>query len=156
MMTLGAVVVLEAAGCDATDDGPRQIDVGECAPPVGSSQLPLAASSLGVGNCLAQLTDSLAVVDSTAAWDGLFQCATPVPAGLDFATQRAAVVDIRCAPIQATFVAETASEVVVGIHQGISGACIDVPVIVPLPRSPKPVRIALCQQSCEGACPPVP
>lgn len=154
VLTLAALVSI--AACDATTDGSHPIDIGECAPPSGSAHLPLAALSLGFDNCLAQLANDLAVVDSTATWDGLFQCPTPVPVGLDLSTQRAAVIDVRCSPIQATFVAETASQIVVGVHVGISGACIDVPVVVPLPRSTKPVRLALCQQSCEGDCPPVP
>lgn len=151
-----SVIVVWVAGCDATTDGSRQVDIGECAPPTGSSDLPLTALSLGFDHCLPWLANNLAVVDSTATWDGLFPCPTPVPAGLDLVTQRAAVVQLRCSPIEARFAVETAREVVVGIHQGISGACIDAPVVVPLPRSAKPVRLALCQQSCEGDCPPVP
>lgn len=156
VIALGALLGVGTTGCDATTDGSRQVDVGECAPPSGSVHLPIAPIELGFDNCLSQLSNNLAVVDSSATWDGLFQCPTPVPAGLDLTAQRAAVVDLRCSPIEARFAAETASQVVVGIHQGISGACIDVPVVVPLPRSAKPVRLALCQQSCQGDCPPVP
>ena len=79
-----------------------------------------------------------------------------MPDGLDLATQRAAVVRVQCSPIDYRFTAETAGEVVVGVYARISGACIGNVIVVPLPASTKPVRLATCQESCNGDCPPVP
>lgn len=65
-----------------------------------------------------------------------------MPDGIDLATQTAAVVSIMCAPTTFLFAAETDDEVVVGIKTGISGACLGDVLVVPLPRSTKPVRLA--------------
>ncbi|MBK9035291.1 MAG: hypothetical protein IPL61_29235 [Myxococcales bacterium] len=147
---------LVAIGCVGGTDGSRTVEVGECAPPTGATAVATTAIVLPQVDCLSDVAGDLVVVDSVAQWDGLFACATPVPPGLDLDVQRAAVVDVRCAPIDHRFTAESAGEIVVGIYQRVSGACIDNAVVVPLPRSTKPVRLARCQESCEGDCPPVP
>ena len=159
MFGAGIAIALTAGGCvlgGGDDGGSRTVEIGECAPPEGATTLALSPVWLDSSPCLDFLSGDLAVVDSVALWDALFTCPTPVPDGLDFATQRVAVVQVRCTPLDARFVAETSGELVVGIYQRISGACLDAPLVMPLPRSAKPVRLARCQQSCEGDCPPVP
>ena len=149
------VVVLFASGC-TTDEGARTVEIGDCAPPAGATELTTTAIDLAHGHCLAPPTGDVVVVDSAAQWTGLFECPTPVPPTLDLSAQRAAVVNVRCAPIEHRFTAETAGELVIGIYQRVSGACLDNIEVVPLPRTTKPVRLARCQESCEGDCPPVP
>jgi hypothetical protein len=146
-----------AVACSVDDDGgSRTVELGECAPPAGALDVAIAPLSLGFDHCLAPLSGDLAVVASAAEWDGRFSCPTPVPDGLDLSRARAALVQVDCTPTEVRFAAETSTEVVLGIYTRVSGACLDAPVVVALPRSSKPVRLARCQESCEGDCPPVP
>jgi hypothetical protein len=149
------VLVLVAgcgSGAEPGDDEPDEI--GECAPAVGATELAATPTDL-FDSCIAQSVDGVNVVGSQAEWDALFDCAEPLPQGLDFATQRAAVVHRMCAPVYHRFTAETAGEVVVGIYTHATGACLGNVLVVPLPLSAKPVRLATCEQNC-GDCPPLP
>jgi len=128
---------------------------GECDAPSGSSPIDTQASLLVDSNCF-QSSGDLHVVTTTAEWDALFTCPTPLPAGIDLATSRAAVVSVSCSPTDFRFAAETATEHVVGIHTGVSGACLGDVLVVPLPTSTKTVRLAYCYDECHGSCPPVP
>lgn len=129
--------------------------VGECDPAVGSVDVPAATIDLFATDCLRESSSQLDIVESAAQWDALFDCDQPVPQQLDFATQRAAVVHVACTPIDFQFASETAGDVVVGVLTRVSGACLGNILVVPLPRTTKPVRLATCQESCE-TCPPVP
>ncbi|MEZ4403692.1 MAG: hypothetical protein R3B06_26950 [Kofleriaceae bacterium] len=150
-----AVVVLLAVACTGDDAEVHTVLVGECAPPAGATAITTAVLH-PASTCLDSVAGDLAVIDDVAGWDALFPCATPVPPELDFATHRAAVVAVRCSPIDARFVTATPAEIVIGIDQRVSGACITTPLVVPLPRTAQPVRLARCQATCAGDCPPVP
>ena len=154
-LALVAVLLVCACSHDTEWDG-----TGECAAPDGSTPIATTAIELFDPPCFAATSgggaDSLFVVGSQAEWDALFTCPTDVPAGLDLATQRAAVVGVYCAPIDQQFVAETPSEIVVGVLTHPSGACIGNLLVVPLAPSSKPVRFARCAESCDGDCPPLP
>ena len=146
------MVLLSACG---GDDGSGWTVTGECDPPTGSADVATVPIALSDEPCFADGGDDLRVVGSEAEWNALFTCARPVPDGLDFATQRAAVVSLTCSPIDERFVVETGAEVVVGIYSHVSGACIRNIIVEPLARSTKPVRLARCAESCNNECPPV-
>jgi hypothetical protein len=136
------------AGCDLF------IDVGECTAPPES--LPVEAPvARPEGSCWDHGTSSALVVTSAAEWDASFGTCAPVPAGIDFATQRLVVAYAWCQPIEIRFVAETAAEVVVGVRYGIAGICLDTPLVVTLPRSTKPIRVASCNATIPDGCPPI-
>jgi len=155
MRALLLIACVVAAGCGGDSGGDTYTEAGECAAPGGSTVVTTTAVSLDDPGCLVDRSPELHVVESEAQWQALFDCVQSVPAGIDLAAQRAAVVTINCAPTSFRFAAETAGEVVVGVKTGISGACLGSVVVVPLPRSAKPVRLARCQDVCHGACPPV-
>jgi hypothetical protein len=143
-------------GGDDDDDGVTL--VGECDPAADSAAVTTTVIDLfDEGQCLADPFTGLVVVESAAEWDALFSCGDPpaVPAELDFATQRAAIVHVNCQPLDFRFAAEGPSEIVVGVLARVSGACIANLLVVPLPQSDKPVRVAECRVDC-GDCPPVP
>lgn len=133
-------------------------NVGECDPAKDATPLTVTAAQVqDFNNCLRDNV-GLEVVDSVAQWDALFtmcQQQVPVPAGIDLANGRAAVAHVQCSPISLRFVAESSAEIVVGVLSGVSGACIDDPLVIPLARSTKPVRMAQCSSVCDD-CPPVP
>ena len=149
------VLVVFLAACTHGSDGVSYGEAGECAPPSDGSDL--AASAVGLFNAceLASAAD-LAIVQSDAEWSASFSCAQPVPQGIDLSAQRAAIVHVRCSPTEYRFASDRAGEVVIGVFTRGSGACIDDTIIVPLPRSTKPVRLARCQETCSGDCPTLP
>jgi len=129
---------------------------GECDPATGTVPVPTTQVFIGDPSCLSDaFSTQLDVVESQAQWDALFSCPTPLPTGLDLATQRAAVAHVQCSPLSLRFVSESDVEVAVGVVTGVSGACISEPIVVPLARSAKPVRLAECHEQCDD-CPPVP
>jgi hypothetical protein len=144
------------AACDAGAGPDTYTEEGECQAPAGATDVGATPVGLVDQGCLSQSAGDLQIVDSQAAWDALFDCAQPLPAGTDLAAQRLAVVAIDCTPAGFRFAAETDAEVVVGVKTGISGACLGDVIVVPLPRSTKPVRLARCWDECHGECPPVP
>jgi hypothetical protein len=163
MRTLGAVVAVMVLGCGAGgSDGWHQ--AGECDPPAGTDVTAAATTTIYdrsdvAAGCFDAFT-SLRVIHSQAEWDTQFSPATcadppPVPAGLDFATQEAAVIAFDCTPFDHTFTVETADELVIGVYAHVSGACLGNVDVVPLPRSSKTVRLAECHDECSD-CPPVP
>jgi len=132
---------------------------GECDPPADGTVLAVTPIEVLDGACRGSVgVEELKVVESAGAWTAAFSCAQPpaVPATVDFATQRVAIVLGGCSPISERFTAERADEVVVGIYTSVSGACLGGVIAVPLARSTKPVRLAYCRESCNGYCPPVP
>lgn len=161
MRTLGAALAatMMLLGCDS--DGGGWHEVGECDPPAGTELAAQATiyDGFDANGCFASGA-GVTVIHSQAEWDTQFSpasCADPpvVPAGLDFATQEAAVIALDCTPFDHTFTVETADELVLGIHAHVSGACISNVDVVPLPRSTKIVRLAECHDECSD-CPPVP
>ena len=129
---------------------------GECDPAAGTVPVTVTQVFIAEPSCLNEtFSTQLDVVESVEQWDALFTCPTPVPSGLDLATQRAAVARVQCSPLSLHFVSESDAEVVVGVVTSVSGACISEPVVVPLARSAKPVRLAECHEQCDD-CPPVP
>lgn len=131
----------------------RYLDTGECTAPAGSTPLAVPVTRLD-DPCWSHSTTGLTVVGSAAEWDAQFGACMEAPA-VDFATQRIAVATVWCTPLESRFVVETAGEVIVGVRLGLAGICIDTPIMVVLPRSPKPVRMASCQVTPEGDCPPI-
>jgi hypothetical protein len=130
---------------------------GECDPAVDATPLAITAVELqDPGGCLRE-TGGFTIVDSVAQWNTAFSCPSPVPVppGIDLVNGRAAVAGASCAPLSLRFVAESSTEIVVGVLTGISGACVGEPLVVPLQRSAKPVRLAQCASQCDD-CPPVP
>jgi hypothetical protein len=160
MRAQGLVIALSilgtGVGCGG-DDGGGWHTVGECEPPADGTAVSSQVTTYDPFDACFATTGDLQLVGSQAEWDALFDCGTPepVPAGLDFATARAAVIEIMCTPSSFTFASDRASEVVVGIHTGVSGACLGTVIVVPLPQSAKPVRLAQCADVCDD-CPPVP
>jgi hypothetical protein len=156
MRTLGVLAVVACSGGGSMDT--EWTMTGECDPPAGATVL--AVTPIDVGDpCGGSVSaETLRIADSVAAWNAAFPCLQPppVPSQIDFAVQRVAIVLGGCSPIYERFAAERDDEVVVGIHTGISGACLGNVIAVPLPRSTKPVRLAFCRDSCSGYCPPVP
>jgi hypothetical protein len=152
-----ALVVVSCVVAACSDDGgPHAVEIGECAPPAGSVDVAGVTTASIDSGCLIAPTDGIAVVETVAQWDALFSCPTPVPDQLDLADQRIVVAHVQCSPLDGRFTVETADQIVVGVYQRISGACIDPPLVLGVPRSAKPVRLARCQEACEGDCPPVP
>jgi hypothetical protein len=159
ILALALLALTLVLGCDGDPDGSEYFEAGECDPPDDGTEL-AAATAVSLDNllCNPDLAD-LSVIDSAAQWDALFassSCSAPVPAGIDFATQRVAIAQIHCAPTSHRFTYERANEIVLGVFSSVSGACIGNPVVVAIPRDTKPVRLAHCYQSCRGECPPVP
>ena len=152
---VAVITVVVVGGCGGDDFDSHTVDVGECSPPAGSVDVPTTMAALE-GSCLTAPLDGLAVVETVAQWNALFSCPTPVPAAFDLARDRIAVAHIQCAPIDARFTVEAGGQIIIGIYQRVSGACIDPPLVMALPRAATPVRLARCQESCEGNCPPVP
>jgi len=158
MRTLGAVLAVMLSGCGSGDgDGWHQ--AGECDPPAGVD-LPIGAATIvenwdADAQCYFDRLAGLVVIGSQAEWDAQFSCATPPPAPVDFATQRAAIITLDCTPFDLTFAIETADDIAIGIHSHVSGACLGNVDVVPLPRSNKAVRLAECHDECSD-CPPVP
>jgi hypothetical protein len=150
-LVIGSLV----GACGGGSSGPDTTLVGECDPARDSVDVPTNTIELFAEDCLRQSSTALDVVETTAQWDALFDCEQPVPQALDFTTQRAAIVHPQCTPVDFRFTAETSGEVVIGVLARVSGACLSNILVVPLPRSTKPVRVATCQESCEE-CPPVP
>lgn len=143
------------AGCNSGGHHGHYL-AGECDPAVGTVPVTTTQVALTDGSsCFKTDVPELDVVDSVAQWNALFDCSTAVPVGLDLTNTRAAVAHVRCTPLSLRFVSESDSEIVVGVVTGISGACIGEPVIVPLARSTKTVRLAQCSDQCDD-CPPVP
>jgi hypothetical protein len=155
-MKLVVAAWIGLVGACGSDHNSDWTDVGECDPESGATELTVATPTDLYDSCVAQSTEGVNVVETQAQWDALFDCAQPLPDNLDLATQRAAVIRVQCRPIDYRFTAETAGEVVVGVFARISGACIGNVIVVPLPASTKPVRLATCEESCNGDCPPVP
>jgi len=154
-----SLVWLVIAGCSGGgsgggSDGGGYYLAGECDPAAGTVPITTTAAFLASSSCL-QSTNQLEVVESVAQWDALFSCPTDVPTGVDLTAGRAAIAHEQCTPLSLRFVSESDAEVVVGVVAGISGACIGEPVVVPLARSAKPVRLAQCREQCDD-CPPVP
>lgn len=151
MRTLAILLIV--AGCGA--DGAEYYETGECAPPADSTEV--AATALAMpDSCVPETPGAVWVVGSDAEWNALFPCGQPIPAGVDFATQQAIVVHVECSPTDHRFTAERADEIVVGIYTWPSGACLRDVLVVPVPRSSKPVRLARCYQTCSGDCPVLP
>jgi hypothetical protein len=157
-MRLVFAIVGMLAACDGggDEDEDYYTEEGECDAPEGAAEIGGEPVNLGWQSCLVQDAIDLQVIESDAEWQALFSCEQPLPDGIDLATRRAAVVSIMCAPTTFRFAAETDGEVVVGIKTGISGACLGDLLVMPLPRSTKPVRLARCWDECHGECPPVP
>lgn len=156
LVTLVTLVALVVVGACAGDDfDSHTVEIGECSPPAGSVDVPTTVVALG-DSCLTAPLDGLAVVETITQWDALFSCPTPVPAAFDLARERIAVAHVECRPIEARFTVAAGGQIIVGIYQRVSGACIDPPLVMSLPRAATPVRLARCQESCEGNCPPVP
>ncbi|MCW5802451.1 MAG: hypothetical protein KIT31_08690 [Deltaproteobacteria bacterium] len=160
----GLLMILVVAGCSehgsgGGGDAGGDVLVGECEPPAGSVEVKADSDRVGVGCFDARSFDSeVDVVESAAQWEQLFgnsSCMVKPPPHIDFARARVGLVHLRCSPIDVRFVAETASELVIGVMVGTSGACITPTVGVALPRSEKPVRVARCRVQCDD-CPPVP
>jgi hypothetical protein len=150
------LVAVTAAGCATHHSG--YYLAGECDPPTGGTEIAATASEPNVLGCNQDSsTNELVVADSVTQWNAAFDCGgnpPPTPT-VDFATSRAAIAHIRCTPLSLRFASETPTEVVIGIVTGVSGACIGDPIVVPLAKSTKPVRLAQCAQQCDD-CPPVP
>jgi len=155
MRTLSAILMVMAA-CGGGSGDDYYTEEGECTAPAGSTDLGQTAASLFDPSCFMDISGDLQIVNSETEWQALFTCPTPVPDGIDLSTDRGAVVSIMCMPTDFRFAAETADEMVVGVKTGISGACLGDVILVPLPRSTKPVRLARCWDECHGECPPVP
>jgi hypothetical protein len=152
MRKLVGIWVIAAACGSGSSSG----TTGECEPPSGSTELTPTPVDLSIQSCFIEPQQEVVVVDTVAAWNTMFNCSTPVPDGVDLSTERAAIIHVNCSPINFRFAADTTDEVVVGIHSGVSGACIGNVIVVPLPRSSKSVRLATCRDTCSGNCPPVP
>jgi hypothetical protein len=157
-----AIVLIIAAGCHESGSGGGDDDggdnlVGECDPQPGSVALATQSVELSSAqNCFDGGLSNLDVVEDLDGWNAAFgTCDVELPAGIDFATQRVAIVHPPCMPVDFRFSSESASEIVVGVMASVSGACITDVLAVPLPKSPKPVRVAQCMVDC-GDCPPVP
>jgi hypothetical protein len=153
-------ILLGACGSDEPGHD-YYVETGECDPPDGATDLGATATSIEsyeASGCFNDFVPELDVVESQADWEALMQptCNREIPSGVDFATERAAVIQVQCSPTGFRFAADDVDEVVVGVKSGISGACLGNVLVVPLPRSTKPVRLARCQDSCVGECPPVP
>jgi hypothetical protein len=153
-MLLVGIAFVAACG-SGSSPGSSTGTTGECEPPVDSTELELTPFDL-FQSCIIESQPEVQVVDSVAAWNARFDCSQPVPTGLDLTTQRAALVHVNCSPIDYRFTADRTDEVVVGVHQRVSGACLGNVIVVPLPRSTKSVRVATCRDTCGGECPPVP
>jgi hypothetical protein len=160
-IVLSLVLVIPLAACGeagnpgvAVDAPCRYVDTGECTAPAGST--PPAAPTLRTQDpCWSHSSTGVTVIGSAAEWDAQFGACTEVPADVDFATQRIAVATVWCTQLEARFVVETAAAVVIGVREGLAGVCIDAPIIVTLPRSPKRVRMASCRVTPEGDCQPI-
>jgi hypothetical protein len=155
MHALVATVWIAAACEGRGTEGDYYTEEGECTAPEDATDLGASPATLWDA-CLVETHAELQVIESEAAWQALFDCATPIPNGIDLSRQHAAVVHIRCSPTTFRFAAEADGELLVGIKTGISGACIGNPFVVPLPDTSKPVRLARCWDQCHGECPPVP
>lgn len=153
LLAWGALTSAWMVGCGSGDTWTLE---GECDPPAGATTVGVGATLLGQPSCLIDGAEELRLASSQAEWDALFECPTPVPEGVDLATSRLAVIRGMCAPLSFRFAVETAAEVVVGVHTGVSGACASDVLVVPLPASTKSVRVARCRDECHGTCPPVP
>lgn len=149
-------LVLMSCG-DGDGGGDYYTEEGECEAPAGASDLGSESAALWDDGCFVEGAE-LRIVESDADWQALFDCTEPqpIPAGIDLVNERAAVVNVMCSPTTFRFAAETDAEMIVGVKTGISGACIGNVIVVPLPRSTKPVRVAHCWDQCHGECPPVP
>jgi hypothetical protein len=131
--------------------------VGECDPPSDGTPVVTMESNVGLFGCPDSGT-GLDVVDSLAQWNALLACnGNPAPQPtVDFTTSRAAIAIDGCSRLSLRFVSETPAEVVVGVEVGLGGgACVSEPLVVPLAKSTKPVRLAQCVEQCDD-CPPVP
>jgi hypothetical protein len=162
-MRAALALLIVATGCHESgsgggpDGGGNQL-VGECDPAAGSVAVATAAQTTELfdSGCFDSLATELDVVDSIDQWNAAFAaCEAKVPAGIDFNTQRAALVHPRCTPVDFRFAAESSTEVVIGVLAGVSGACISDLLVVPLPKAEKPVRVGQCRVDCDD-CPPVP
>jgi hypothetical protein len=149
-----SIALLILVGCGTSGHHGYYL-AGECDPAAGTTPVATTEVSLVEPSCLRDTTTNLTVVDSVAQWNALFDCSTAVPTGVDLTNGRAAIAQEGCSPVSLRFVSESDAEVVVGVLTGISGACIRSPLVVPLARSTKPVRLAQCNQQCDE-CPPVP
>lgn len=155
------ILLVVAAGCHESGSGGGDDDggglVGECNPQPGSVAFSTQTVELfDAQNCFDDGFTDLDVVDDLAGWNAAFgTCEVAVPAGIDFANQRVAIVHQRCTPIDFRFSTESLSEFVIGVMAGRSGACITDVLVVALPKSTLPVRVAQCMVDC-GDCPPVP
>jgi hypothetical protein len=158
---LGFGVVAAAASCgrggdSEADGGSRYFEVGECAPPAGSTPLAVTPIEVGQYHCFgfAPSTD-LTVIDDADAWAAATgSCEMALPAGFDFTSHRLALIHKRCMITDWRFGVDHANTVVLGIYEVGGGACIESPILVPLPRDGRAIRLARCMEACEGECPP--
>jgi hypothetical protein len=154
---LRAVLILLVACGGGSSPGNDTTLVGECEPAEDATELSVTPITIDSSSHCLERDTSITIVESVAQWDELFAgCNRPeIPAGLDLATQRAAIAVVSCQPIDMRFTSETAAEIVVGVMTRVSGACLANLIVVPLERSTKPVRLAQCREDCPS-CPPVP
>jgi hypothetical protein len=135
------------------DDTCQYVDVGECEPPAGAATLGLEVAV--IENCLFHEQTGVKLVGSQAEWDAMIGDCAAQPPPVDYATEQIALVAVTCTPIDARFLAETSTELVIGVHEGLAGFCVERVLAVTVPRG-KPVRAASCRVTGEGDCPPIP
>ncbi len=161
---MGSFVTALLTACFSDADGQGTDDpdielVGECEAPRGAAALSATPIRIGYSeHCLRDATAGLSIVTSVAEWDAVFMpCGEvpDVPPELDLSAARGAIAHVDCSPIEYRFGAETADEIIIGVTTQISGACLPNLIVVPLPRSTKPARLAQCREQCTR-CPPVP
>ena len=140
--------------CGSGSSGSEFSETGECDPPADGTDVAVTPLQL-FDTCDLTTLAEINLVESEAQWNALFSCAQPVPEGLDLRVERAAVVHVSCSQTEYRFTADRPAEVVIGIFSRVTGACIANVVVVPLARSSKPARLARCQETCSGECPPV-
>ena len=159
MRILLALCLVGCAFRTTDDDHDPEDDhlTGECRP--AADAIPLQTTPTRIESyqhCLNVQETGVDIASSEAEWNALFaSCGqdVPLPADVDFATQRLAIAHVQCAPLEFHFSAESPDEIVIGVMAEIRGACIGDLIVVPLPRSSKPVRVAECVAECV-ACPP--
>jgi hypothetical protein len=152
------LAAMVAAGCG---DAEPFAGEGECAPPVGATEVAHALAYLDLYNPEPQVdVPLLSLVTSAAEWDALFAEPPSVPAAFDFASQRVAVIRRACWQIRDRFVVEAGGQIVVGVAEVGTDVCGIYPLAVAVPRAATPLRLARCMVPCTpatcGRVPPPP